>query len=80
MWQIGKPIIGITVNYRLGPWGFLTSREILGLRQANAGLRDQRKALEWIQENISAFGGDPSKVTIAGESAQVLLSVIVLSD
>lgn len=67
--QIGKPIIGVSIAYRLGPWGFLYSAEVQGSGNSNMGLRDQRLALHWIQENIAAFGGDPTKVTIWGESA-----------
>jgi len=67
--QIGKPIIGVSIAYRLGPWGFLFSQEVQGSGNTNIGLRDQRLALHWIQENIAAFGGDPTKVTIWGESA-----------
>ena len=67
--QIGKPIIGVSIAYRLGPWGFLFSQEVQGSGNANIGLRDQRLALHWLQENIAAFGGDPTKVTIWGESA-----------
>jgi carboxylesterase type B len=65
----GKPFIGVTINYRLSTWGFLGSKEISESGNTNLGLRDQRLALHWIQENIAAFGGDPSKVTIFGESA-----------
>jgi carboxylesterase type B len=67
--QIGKPIIGVSIAYRLGPWGFLYSQQVQGSGNSNLGLRDQRLALHWIQENIAAFGGDPTKVTIWGESA-----------
>ncbi|RVD81420.1 uncharacterized protein DFL_009284 [Arthrobotrys flagrans] len=67
--QMGTPIIAITINYRLGVWGFLGGKEVVGTRNANIGLKDQRLALHWIQENIRAFGGDPFKVTIFGESA-----------
>jgi len=66
---IGKPIIGVSIAYRLSGWGFLSSLEVAGSGQTNLGLRDQRLALHWLQENIGAFGGDPSKVTIWGESA-----------
>ncbi|KAF2086206.1 lipase [Saccharata proteae CBS 121410] len=64
-----QPLIAISLNYRLGIWGFLQSQEIFNEGSSNAGLLDQRLALRWIQENIHAFGGDPSRVTIWGESA-----------
>ncbi|KAL4926378.1 carboxylesterase/lipase family protein [Aspergillus undulatus] len=67
--RIGKPFIGVTINYRLSSWGFLTSQEVTDSGVTNLGLRDQRLALQWVQENIAAFGGDPDKVTIFGESA-----------
>ncbi|KAK3720393.1 hypothetical protein LTR37_003804 [Vermiconidia calcicola] len=67
--DIGKPIIGVSIAYRLSAWGFLQSQEVTGSGNTNIGLRDQRLALHWLQENIGAFGGDPSKVTIWGESA-----------
>src|SRR6184192_1659472 len=58
-------VVCVSFNYRLGPDGFL----YVGAGTANLGLLDQMAALEWAQENIAAFGGDPSKVTICGESA-----------
>lgn len=67
--EIGQPIIAASINYRKGAWGMLYSREIQGTGQTNLALRDMRKALEWISENIGAFGGDKEKVTIWGESA-----------
>jgi len=54
---IGKPIIGVSINYRLSIWGFLASIEVLGTKNSNMGLKDQRLALHWVQENIEAFGG-----------------------
>jgi carboxylesterase type B len=65
----GQPIIVVTVNYRVGGFGFLPGKEILADGSANLGLLDQRLGLEWVADNIAAFGGDPSKVTIWGESA-----------
>jgi carboxylesterase type B len=67
--RIGKPIIGISIAYRLAGWGFLASQQVSGHGDTNMALRDQRLALHWIQENIAAFGGDHAKVTIWGESA-----------
>jgi para-nitrobenzyl esterase len=61
----------VTINYRLGALGFLASEETLETygTTGNWGLLDQIKALEWVRDNIEAFGGDPAKVTIGGESA-----------
>jgi carboxylesterase type B len=58
-------IVCVTINYRVGAEGFLYLDE----GNANRGLLDQIAAFEWVQENISAFGGDPDNVTIFGESA-----------
>ncbi|KAH8591288.1 Alpha/Beta hydrolase protein [Bisporella sp. PMI_857] len=65
----GSPIIAVSINYRLSGWGFLFGKEIAAAGAANIGIRDQRLALHWVQENIAAFGGNPAKVTIFGESA-----------
>jgi para-nitrobenzyl esterase len=65
-------VVLVTVNYRLGPLGFLYLNELCpGLEgtAGNLGIRDQVAALEWVAENIAAFGGDPGTVTIFGESA-----------
>ncbi|KAF3049289.1 hypothetical protein E8E11_005592 [Didymella keratinophila] len=65
----GKPVIFVAVNYRVGGFGFLPGKEILADGSANLGLLDQRLGLQWVADNIAAFGGDPDKVTIWGESA-----------
>ena len=67
--DMNNPMIGVSVQYQLSAFGFLGGKEALEGRATNLGFRDQRLALHWIQENIAAFGGDPSKVTIWGESA-----------
>lgn len=67
--DIGHPIIAVGINYRLSAWGFLNSREVFDGGDSNMGSRDQRLSLHWLQENIAAFGGDPDKVTIWGQSA-----------
>src|SRR4051812_31993984 len=68
-----KGIVAVTVNYRLGIFGFFAhpelSKEAPYKASGNYGLLDQHAALLWVQKNIAAFGGDPKKVTIAGESA-----------
>lgn len=74
-------VICVTVAYRLGVFGFLDVEPLLGptfAGSANNALRDLIAALTWIQQNISAFGGDPARVTIGGESAGAKLSDILL--
>ncbi len=69
--RMGNLVI-VTINYRLGPFGFLHLDDHLGEdfgASGNAGIEDQVMALRWVKENIQAFGGDPSQVTIFGESA-----------
>lgn len=66
-----RGVIGVTVNYRVGPMGFLCLPELkeeAGFT-GNYGLYDQVAALQWVQRNIAAFGGDPENVTIMGQSA-----------
>ena len=64
-------VIVVTINYRLGYLGFLaqTALDSEGHEAGNYGLMDQQFAMQWVQNNIAAFGGDPSNVTIFGESA-----------
>ncbi|KAI0819594.1 carotenoid ester lipase precursor [Trametes gibbosa] len=67
--ELGQPVIFVSMNYRLSAFGFLGGRAVEKFGLGNLGLQDQREALRWIQKYISAFGGDPTKVTIFGESA-----------
>lgn len=68
-----KGVVVVTINYRLGVFGYFTHPEIIaeakGGIAANFGTTDQIEALRWVRKNISAFGGDPDQVTIFGESA-----------
>ncbi|MBR0219289.1 MAG: carboxylesterase family protein [Clostridia bacterium] len=64
-------VIAVSLNYRLGPFGFLCASE--GVRESghtgNYGIYDQLAALKWVRDNIAAFGGDPDNVTLMGQSA-----------
>ncbi|KAH7058075.1 Carboxylesterase [Linnemannia elongata] len=80
---IGRPVIVVTINYRLNYFGFLSSAELVQDVQSdkrlsdkngekcvgNWGLLDQKIALEWVRDHIEAFGGNPKDVTVFGESA-----------
>ncbi|KAH8819383.1 Alpha/Beta hydrolase protein [Xylogone sp. PMI_703] len=78
---LGSPVIVVTINYRLGALGYLHSRELAAdaakqddvppvfRSTANLGLVDAYTAVEWVKENISSFGGDPTQITGIGESA-----------
>jgi carboxylesterase type B len=65
----------VYLNYRLGIFGFAATSAMIeaqhqdGIRGVNFGLRDQKVGLQWIANNISAFGGDPQRITIGGQSA-----------
>jgi para-nitrobenzyl esterase len=64
-------VVVVSVNYRLGVFGYLAHSALRdeGSPSGNQGLLDQRLALEWVRDNVSAFGGDPENVTLFGESA-----------
>ncbi|KAJ8074545.1 hypothetical protein PM082_015447 [Marasmius tenuissimus] len=66
---IDKPVIYVALNYRTGVFGFPPGTASAKAGALNLGLKDQRLALEWVQENIEYFGGDKTKVTLFGESA-----------
>ena len=77
-----KGVVVVAINYRLGPFGFLAhpalSKESPHGVSGNYGILDQIEALRWVKQNIEAFGGDPSNITIFGESAGAM-SVCYLS-
>ncbi|XP_052128544.1 cholinesterase 1-like isoform X4 [Frankliniella occidentalis] len=64
---VDQGIVVVSINYRLGPFGFLS----VGTEEApgNAGMKDQVMALRWVRDNIAVFGGDPGRVCVYGESA-----------
>lgn len=67
-----RDIVVVTVNYRIGAFGFLTHPELSAAQPeapANFGLLDQQAGIRWVKENIAAFGGDPENITVAGQSA-----------
>src|SRR3954466_4209906 len=79
-----RGIVTLTVNYRLAEFGFFAHPELtaesLHHASGNQGLLDQAAALQWVQQNIAAFGGDPAQVTVAGESAgSISVSALMVS-
>ena len=69
MKQNDNGFISVIIQYRLGAFGFLSSEDVKNGGALNAGLLDMNFALQWVQQYASKFGGDASRVTIAGESA-----------
>ncbi|KAL4969240.1 putative triacylglycerol lipase [Aspergillus stella-maris] len=72
-------IVVVTFNYRVGPYGFLAGAEVLEDGSVNNGLKDQIRVLEWVQEHIEEFGGDPDHVVIGGDSAGAASITLLLS-
>ena len=65
-----KDVVYVTVNYRVGIFGFLAYKDATGAEvRGNFAIQDQIASLQWVRDNIAAFGGDPGNVTIAGQSA-----------
>jgi para-nitrobenzyl esterase len=69
-----RDVVFVSINYRLGPFGYLAQRDLVGeaadhAQSGNYGLLDQIAALTWVRDNIAGFGGDPARVSIFGESA-----------
>jgi para-nitrobenzyl esterase len=74
-----QQVVFVSVNYRIGPWGFLFLDDLApGVTDSNLALRDHVAALEWVKENIGAFGGDPEQVTISGLSSGGMQSADLL--
>jgi para-nitrobenzyl esterase len=69
--RFGTPTVVVTINYRLGLFGFLSQEDLdaEGHLSGNYGILDQQAALRWVQDNIAAFGGDPTRVALGGQSA-----------
>ncbi|TFK72801.1 alpha/beta-hydrolase [Pluteus cervinus] len=67
--KLGLPVITVVINYRLAAYGFLGGKEAAAQGALNLGLYDQKAALTWVQNYIKNFGGDPSKVTVFGQSS-----------
>jgi para-nitrobenzyl esterase len=79
-----KGVVVVTIAYRLGPLGFLAHPELTGESahhsSGNYGLMDQIAALAWVHKNIAAFGGDPNRVTVAGQSSgSISVSILMAS-
>jgi para-nitrobenzyl esterase len=74
-----QQVVFVSVNYRIGPWGFLYLDDLApGVSDSNLALRDHVAVLEWVKENIAAFGGDPNRVTISGLSSGGMQSADLL--
>ncbi|KAF8860196.1 alpha/beta-hydrolase [Acephala macrosclerotiorum] len=77
--EIGQPVIGVSINYRLGFFGFLASDE-LGI-SGNFGLKDVACGFQWVKKHIAGFGGDPERLTAVGESAgSIIISTLLVAN
>ncbi|KAF8646650.1 hypothetical protein AX16_007148 [Volvariella volvacea WC 439] len=76
----GTPIIYVNFNYRNGPLGFPQGQEAADEGALNLAIKDEIAALQWVQENIWAFGGDPHQVTVFGNSAGSIMTSILFLD
>ncbi|KAF2787323.1 alpha/beta-hydrolase [Melanomma pulvis-pyrius CBS 109.77] len=76
-----EQIVVVNFNYRVGPYGFMASKEIVADQNLslNNGLKDQRQLLKWVKTNIGKFGGDPNHVTLGGASAGAASVVLQLT-
>lgn len=72
-------VVCVTINYRLGAEGFLLTADDNAEGTVNLGLQDQIAALRWVRDNIQAFGGDPARVTVAGQSAGAMAVTSLLA-
>jgi para-nitrobenzyl esterase len=80
-WLTEQNVVVVTINYRVGALGFMVHPALdaaLGLASGNLGLRDQQLGLRWVRDNIAAFGGDPARVLLFGESAGALSTCLHL--
>nr|WP_254605690.1 carboxylesterase family protein [Deinococcus sp. JMULE3] len=77
-----RGVVVVTVNSRLGPLGYADFAGLFGDDRfaVNAGYQDQRAALHWVRRNVAAFGGDPARITVAGESAGAVTVNLLLRD
>lgn len=67
--SIEKPVIYVSLNYRLTIFGFANLETLYDQKSLNVGMRDQRAGFQWIKDNIASFGGDPDSITAFGLSA-----------
>ncbi|EIM86909.1 carotenoid ester lipase precursor [Stereum hirsutum FP-91666 SS1] len=76
--ELNSPVVYVAMNYRLSAFGFLPGKEVKEAGVGNLGMQDQRLALRWVQKYIKAFGGDPDRVIIWGESAGAISTALHL--